>query len=65
MGGIGWEVRERFKREGMYAYLWPIHVDAWQKQTDTILESNYPPSKKFIKILSILSDMSIGTPAFF
>ena len=20
-----------FKREGTYAYLWPIHVDVWQK----------------------------------
>ena len=21
----------RFKREGTYVYLWPIHVDVWQK----------------------------------
>ena len=23
----------RFKREGMYVYLWLIHVDVWQKPT--------------------------------
>ena len=23
----------RFKREGMYVYLWLIHVDIWQKPT--------------------------------
>ena len=28
---MGWEVR--FKREGTYAYLWLIHVDVWQKQS--------------------------------
>ena len=27
----GWEVGGRFKREGTYVYLWPIHVAAWQK----------------------------------
>ena len=30
-GGIGWEVGERFKKEGTYLYLWLIHVDVWQK----------------------------------
>ena len=29
----GWEVGERFKREGAYVYLWLIHVDVWQKPT--------------------------------
>ena len=29
----GWEVRGRFKREGMYVYLWLIHIDVWQKLT--------------------------------
>ena len=28
-----WEVGERFKREGIYVYLWLIHVDVWQKST--------------------------------
>ena len=29
-GGMGWEVRGRFKREG--TYVWLTHVDVWQKQ---------------------------------
>ena len=28
-----WEVGGRFKREGIYVYLWLIHVDVWQKPT--------------------------------
>ena len=28
---MGWEVGGRFKREGTYACLWPIHGDVWQK----------------------------------
>ena len=27
----GWEVGGRFKMEGVYVYLWLIHVDVWQK----------------------------------
>ena len=30
---MGREVGGRFKREGIYVYLWPIHVDVWQKPT--------------------------------
>ena len=30
---MGWDVGERFKREGKCVYLWLIHVDAWQKPT--------------------------------
>ena len=29
----GWEVEERFKREGIYVYLWLTHVDIWKKST--------------------------------
>ena len=30
----GWdEEGGGFKREGTYVYLWPIHVDVWQKPT--------------------------------
>ena len=29
---MGWEVGE-FKREGMYVYLWLIHIIVWQKPT--------------------------------
>ena len=28
-----YEVGEGFKTEGTYVYLWLIHVDLWQKQT--------------------------------
>ena len=31
MGGMGWEVGGGFRKEGIYAYLWLIHVDVWQK----------------------------------
>ena len=26
-GGMGWEMGGRFKREGIYVYLWMIHVE--------------------------------------
>ena len=28
---MGWEVGRKFKMEGIYVYLWLIHVDVWQK----------------------------------
>ena len=28
---MGREVEGRFKKEGIYVYLWLIHVDVWQK----------------------------------
>ena len=31
--GMGWEVGERFRKEGTHVYLWLIHVDVWQKPT--------------------------------
>ena len=30
-GGGRWEVGGRFKKEGMYVYLWLMHVNVWQK----------------------------------
>ena len=33
MGGMGWEVGGGFRKEGIYVYLWLIHVDVWQKPT--------------------------------
>ena len=30
-GGMGREIGGRFKRKGVYVYLWLIHVDVWQK----------------------------------
>ena len=32
---VAGEVGGRFKRDGTYAHLWLIHVDVWQKSTDT------------------------------
>ena len=29
--GMGREMGGRFKREGIYVYLWLIHVEVWQK----------------------------------
>ena len=34
-GGRGREAGEGYKREGTYVYLWPIHVDAWQKSSQS------------------------------
>ena len=53
----GWDGREvggRSKREGIYAYLWLIHVDVWQKPAQY---RNYPPIKNKIKpkVLKILN----------
>ena len=30
---MGREMGGRFKREGIYVYLWLTHVDVWQKTT--------------------------------
>ena len=30
---MGWKVGGTFTREGIYVYLWLIHVDVWQKPT--------------------------------
>ena len=30
-GGMGREMGRRFKSEGIYVYLWLIHVEVWQK----------------------------------
>ena len=32
-GRMGREMGGRFKREGIYVYLWLIHVEVWQKTT--------------------------------
>ena len=32
-GGMEREVGGELRREGTYAYAWPIHVDVWQKPT--------------------------------
>ena len=43
--GMGKQMAERFKREGIYVYLRLIHVDSWQKN-NKILQSNYPSKKR-------------------
>jgi len=35
------EIGGSFKREGIYVYLWLIHVEVWQKTAN-----NYPSIKK-------------------
>ena len=40
----------RFKREGMYVYLWLIHVDVWQKPTQCGKAIILPLKLKFLKI---------------
>ena len=35
-GGMAWGVERKFKRERIYAYLWLIHVDVWQKPNTTL-----------------------------
>ena len=30
-GGMGWEMRGQFRREGTCVYLWLTHVDVWQE----------------------------------
>ena len=32
-GGMGWEMRGTFRREGTHVCLWLTHVDVWQKPT--------------------------------
>ena len=32
-GGVGREMGGRFKREGIYVYLWLNHVEIWRKTT--------------------------------
>ena len=32
---MGWEMGERFRREGAYVHLWLIHVDVWQKSNQS------------------------------
>ena len=38
-GGMGREMGWRFKREGIFVYLWLTHVEVWQK-TAKFIKSN-------------------------
>ena len=44
---MGREMGGRFKREGTYVYLWPIHADLWQKSTKN--QQNETKNKKSTK----------------
>ena len=39
---VGREVGRGLRREGTHVFLWPIHVDVWQKASQYC---NYPPIK--------------------
>ena len=45
-GGVGREVEGRFKTEGIYVYLWLMHVEVRQK---TAKLCNYPSIKNKFK----------------
>ena len=40
---LGQQVSLASEDKGIYAYLWPIHVDVWQKPTHC--KAKYPPTK--------------------
>ena len=52
---MGWEVWGSFQREGIYVYLWLIHLAIWQKSTQyckaTILQLKINIFKYIISIL--------------
>ena len=39
--GMGRETGGRFKRERTYVHLWLIHVDVWQKPTNTVKQLSF------------------------
>ena len=45
---MGRETRRRFKREGIYVYLWVIHVEVWQK-TSKLCKAIILPLKNKLK----------------
>ena len=62
MGGMGWEVGGRFQREGMYVYLWQIHVDVWHKPTQYCKTA---AAAKSLQSCLTLCDPIDGSPAGF
>ena len=38
---MGREMGGRFKRVGLYVYLWPIHVEVWQKTANSVKQSSF------------------------
>ena len=62
MGGMGWVVGGRFQREGMYVYLWQIHVDVWHKPTQYCKTA---AAAKSLQSCLTLCDPIDGSPAGF
>ena len=60
---MGREVGERFKRKGIYVYLWLIHVEIWQKITKfckaIILQLKKKKKKKEINLCKIKQTLII------
>ena len=56
-GGMGREVGRRFKREGTYMSQWLIHIDMWQKPTQSVQFSSVAQS-----CLTLCDPMNRSTP---
>ena len=54
---MGREKGEGYKREGTHVYLWPIHVDVWQKLSQYC---NYLTIKNKIKLKKIRICLSLA-----
>ena len=50
---VGWEVEGRFKREGIYVYLWLIHTAVQQKPTQHCKAIILQFKNKFNKIVAM------------
>ena len=48
-GGMGWEMGGRFKKEGMYVYLWLIHSDVCKTQHNIGKQLSSNKKKNFFK----------------
>ena len=60
MGGMGWEVGRRCKREGTYVYLWQIRVDVWHKPTQHCKTA--PAAAKSLQSCPTLCDPMDSSP---
>ena len=43
---MGQEMEGSFKREGIYVYLWLIHVEVWQKQQNSVKQLFFSKKRK-------------------
>ena len=49
-GGMGWGMGGRLEREGIYIHVLMADSSCCTAEINTILQNNYPPIKKFLKI---------------